>query len=218
MHAMTLTLESPTDAAVVLDGVDWETYVRLSDSDRAGLRITYDRGRMEIMPPPSMGHGKRTFLLARLVERYMEAAGVEYVGADVITLRREELLRGCEGDQMYFVRATPPPPEAEQWDAAIHEAPDLVIEVDMTSRSINKEPIYAALGVAEILRLDGDVLRLRVLDNAGENYDDADESSLLPGLPVAELAGHVAMASRVRQPDILRAWRQVLGAGKTHSS
>ena len=210
MHAMTLTLKSPTDAAVVLDGVDWATYVRLSDSDRAGLRITYDRGRMEITPPPSMGHGKRTFLLARLVERYMEAAGVELVGADVITLRREELLRGCEGDQMYFVRASAPPPEAEQWDASIHEPPDLVIEVDLTSRGIDKESIYAAVGVAELLRLDGDVLRLRVLDDAGGDYHDADESGLLPGLPVAGLARHVALASRVRQPDILRAWRKVL--------
>ena len=208
---MTLTLESPTDAPVVLDGVDWQTYVRLSDSDRAGVRITYDQGRMEIMPPPSMGHGKRTFLLARLVERYLEVAAVEYVGADVITLRREELLRGCEGDQMYFVRATPPPPEAEQWDAAIHAPPDLVIEVDLTSRSIDNEPIYAAVGVAEILRLDGDVLRLRALDDAGDAYEDAGESGLLPGLPVAALARHVAMASRVRQPDILRAWRGVLG-------
>ena len=80
MSDMTLTLESPTDASVVLDGVDWQTYVRLSDSDRAGVRITYDQGRMEIMPPPSMGHGKRTFLLARLVERYLEVAAVEYVG------------------------------------------------------------------------------------------------------------------------------------------
>ena len=208
---MTLTLESPTDKQVVLDGIDWETYVRLSDSDRAGLRITYDHGRMEIMPPPSMGHGKRTFLLARLVERYLEVAGVEYVGADVITLRREELLRGCEGDQMYFVRATPPPPEAEHWDAAIHAPPDLIIEVDLTNRSINKEPIYAALGVAELLRLDGDVLRLRVRRNAGDGYDDATRSGLLPGLPFAELARHAAMASSVRQSEILKAWRTVLG-------
>ena len=81
----------------------------------------------------------------------------------------------------------------------------------MTSRSINKEPIYAALGVAEILRLDGDVLRLRVRREGGDGYDDAMQSNLLPGLPFAALARHAAMANSVRQSDILKAWQKVLG-------
>ena len=72
--------------------------------------------------------------------------------------------------------------------------------------------------MAELLRLDGDVLRLRVLNDAGDAYEDAGESGLLPGLPVAALARHAAMASRVRQPDILRAWRAVLGEGVTGES
>ena len=212
MAVMTLTLESPTDASVVLDGVDWQTYVRLSDSDRAGLRITYDHGRMEIMPPPSMGHERRTALLTLLMLEYFRARDVGYEKVSTTVLRREELDRGMEGDDAYYLNNDAPPPEAEHWDAAIHDPPDLVIEVDLTSRSIDKEPIYAALGVAEILRMDDTVLRLRRLNAAGDGYDDAAASGAMPDLPVAELARHAAMASRVRQPDILRAWRDVLGA------
>ena len=212
MASMTLTLESPTDASVVLDGVDWQTYVRLCDSDRAGLRITYDHGRMEIMPPPSMGHERRTALLTLLMLECFRARAVSYEKVSTTVLRGEELDRGVEGDDAYYVHNAAPPPEAEHWDAAIHEPPELIIEVDLTSRSIDKEPIYAALGVAEILRMDDTVLRLLVLNDGGDGYDDASQSGLLPGLPVAELARHAAMASRVRQSDILTAWRTVLGA------
>lgn len=42
-----------------------------------------------------------------------------------------------------------------EFDPAIFQAPDLVVEIDITRRSIKRLPIYALLGVPEIRRVDG---------------------------------------------------------------
>ena len=207
---MPLTLDRPT--STVVHDVSWETYLRLREDAGRATRISYDNGRMEIMPPISMGHGRRTGLLAWLAEAYFESEGVDCEKIDVVTLQRQDQLRGCEGDRMYYVRAAPPPPGVDEIDLTIHEPPDLVIEVDLSSRSIDKEPIYAAFGVAELWRLDGDDLRLRVLRDDRSGYDDSPVSRLLPDLPVAELARHARLGMHLRQAEVVRRWRAVIGA------
>ena len=45
--------------------------------------------------------------------------------------------------------------------------PELVVEIDITSRSIDREPIYAVLGVPEIWRYDGRKLQCLHLKENG---------------------------------------------------
>jgi Uma2 family endonuclease len=205
---MSLTLEQPT--STVIDGVSWATYLAFTEDAGPGTRITYDNGRMEIMPPISMGHGDRNKVLTRLLEEFLRVANIQYTGIDVVTLQREDLLRACEGDQMYYVRAQPPPPGTEQLDLSIHNPPDLIIEVDLSSASIDKEPLYAAFGVAELWRLDGDELRVRRLSSDKAGYADSLMSGLLPELPVAALADHVHLARELPQPEVVARWRKLL--------
>ena len=204
---MPLTLDQPTPT--VLHGLSWASYRQLRADAEPSVRMTFDNGTLEIMPPISMGHGRRTHLLACLVQTYMDHVGVVYEGIDVVTLEREDLLRGCEGDRMYYVRATPPPLDVEELDLLIHDAPDLVIEVDLSSRSVDKEPLYAAFGVTELFRLERDTLRLRHL--TGNTYEDVDVSGLLPGLDVPLLREHVALRPVLPQREIVRRWRGCLG-------
>jgi Uma2 family endonuclease len=62
--------------------------------------------------------------------------------------------------------------------------PDLVIEVDITSPSLDKFPIYARMGIPEIWRHDCE--RLAIFDLRGEEYIKVAESrtsSLLRAKP-----------------------------------
>ncbi len=63
-------------------------------------------------------------------------------------------------------------------DLTIDPPPDLVIEIDITSGSLEKFPIYAAVGVPEIWRYDGQQFRIHRLTHAG--YIEAETSSVLP--------------------------------------
>ena len=215
---MAATLEAPPPpvspersiGSVVLDGISWETYERLREETDSSVRIVYDNGRMQIMPPPMADHGDQLTTLRRLAEATFEIAGIDWTGYNVVTLARKELGRGAEGDEAYYVRAEPPPRGTRRFDFAVHNPPDLVIEVDITNSSIPKEPIYAAIGVAELWRIDGDALSVRRLRDDRSGYDDAATSGLLPELDVAALAEHVRLGRTLRQGEVVRRWRAML--------
>jgi Uma2 family endonuclease len=58
--------------------------------------------------------------------------------------------------------------------------PDLAVEVDITNPSLDKLPIYAALGVSEVWRYDGQ--RLRIYTLADGMYRTQSTSPAFAGL------------------------------------
>lgn len=195
---------------VVLDDVPWDYYWRTREEFDAAVRITYDSGRMEIMTPMSPGHEGKKRLIARLIEMWAIERDVPLTSLGSITLAREDLAKGAEPDECYYLQTEAPPSEGHVLDLSIHNAPDLAIEVDLASLSVNKEPIYAALGVIELWRWDKDELRIRRLRTDRSGYDDASSSGVLPDLPVQALAGHIRMGRELHQHEVLKRWRAVI--------
>src|SRR5215510_6549760 len=58
--------------------------------------------------------------------------------------------------------------------------PDLIIEVDVTSWSVDRFPIFAAFGAREVWRYDGTRVNIFRLDGGG--YVEAESSGILPPL------------------------------------
>ncbi|WP_353736063.1 MULTISPECIES: Uma2 family endonuclease [unclassified Okeania] len=86
--------------------------------------------------------------------------------------------------------------------------PDLAIEIDITNSSIDKLPIYAALGVGEIWRYDGKNLRFYRLNRETQNYDEITQSLAFPLLDMTMIPqwleqrliiGETATLKQVRQ-------------------
>jgi hypothetical protein len=63
------TVQAPASGSLILDNVDWSTYSRLLRvfADRPSVRLTYDRGLLEIMTL-SPQHERHTYLLRRILE------------------------------------------------------------------------------------------------------------------------------------------------------
>jgi hypothetical protein len=68
--------------------------------------------------------------------------------------------------------------------------PDLAIEVEVTRGALDKLPIFAALGVPEVWRFDGQAVHVHVLEPIG-SYAESEASRLLPDDPVATLGGWI---------------------------
>ncbi|MGB3683648.1 MAG: Uma2 family endonuclease, partial [Rubrobacteraceae bacterium] len=83
---------------------------------------------------------------------------------------------------------------------------DLVIEVDITSSSINKLSIYSRLGIPEVWRYDGE--KLEILQLRDEGYVEVSESISLPGLKSAILTGLVERSKSLRRTVWLREVRE----------
>ena len=137
---------------IVLSNISWPTYqAMLADmGDHRATRIAYDRGILTCKMPSKL-HEIINRLLARIVKTLTEELDLEVVDVGSTTLEREDLARGAEPDTGFYIQNAA---RLEGLDPEIpaHLPPDLVIEVDITSPSIERIEIYRALGVPEVWR------------------------------------------------------------------
>ncbi len=96
----------------------------------------------------------------------------------------------------------------DEIDPAIHPAPDLAVEIDITHRSIGREPIYAALGVPELWRFDGTHLDVLQLTGKQAKYAKKTRSLAFPFLPPAEFEKFVLRRKDKNQLAVLADFRK----------
>ncbi len=196
--------------AVVIQNIDWKTYSRLLKvfGDRPRLRLTYDRGELEIMAP-SHEHDGDADLLAALVVILTKWFKLPIHRGGSTTLKRLRLKRGLEPDRCFWIANAAKMAGVRQLDLKIHPPPDLAIEVDVTSSSLDRFGIYAKLGVAELWRLDGDNLRFHALGTS-KTYSEVATSPTFPGIEPTDLMAFVVQARRVADQnattDAFEAW------------
>ncbi|MEM9185755.1 MAG: Uma2 family endonuclease [Planctomycetota bacterium] len=174
---------------IVLEGVSWKTYERLLQGIGDGrVRVTYDNGLMEIEMSPSRKHESDADFLRSLVALIRRLAKIPAESGGSTTHKRKDLVKGLEPDGCYWIANERAIRGVQNLDLTKHPPPDLVIEVDLTSRSVNKIPIYAALGVPEIWHVNeaGELVFLS-LDHATGDYKFTESSISFPFLPLAKV-------------------------------
>ena len=175
-------IHTATEQLTVLSPVSWETYQHLLKDfgDKSSPHFTYYHGVLEIMSPrPTHEDYNRT--LAYLVGILAEEKGLEWRDLGSTTFRREDLASGFEPDSCFYFQSESLVRNREEIDLAIDPAPDLVIEIDLSSGSINKLTLYGQVGVAEIWRYDGDTIYFHLLQNDG-SYLTSPTSVIFPCL------------------------------------
>ena len=150
--------------------------------------------------------------MGRLVDLWSVERTVPTTGLGSLTCRRKDLDRGLDPDECYYVATPPPPAEAEPLDLTAHPPPDLAIEVDVSSSSVPRQPIYAALGVPEVWRFDGKAVSFLHLQPDGR-YTPAEQSLAFAGLTPEQLNRFVLMALPNRQFEAVIAFRDWLRQG-----
>lgn len=204
---MTATLIESQTSGVLLKNISWQTYESLVNelAEQAGIRLTYDRGTLEIMTPSAPHEGNKQ-ILGRFVETVTEELNVEIRSLGSLTCRREDLLKGLEPDQCYYIDNERVVRDAEQIDLNEYPPPDLVIEIDITSSSINRMELYASLGVPEVWRYDGSRLIFYQLE--GQEYVEREVSPHFPFLSPSEIMGFVERQKDVGETSMIRGFRQ----------
>ena len=201
----------PAEGRVLLRNVSWETYGRLIEEreERPVPRFSYDRGVMEVMSP-SKRHETVSDIAASVVEELSVEWDIDLESAGHTTFRREDVGRGFEPDGSFYFRNIEIVRGKENLDLdAGDPSPDLVIEVDVTNPSLDKLPIYARLGVAEIWRYAGGRMEILLRNEAGEEgYETAAASGFLPALTTDVLTRFVEEGLATRRPAWARKLRE----------
>ena len=202
------------DDRFTLSDVSWADYEKLLEVvGNRKVFVTYDRGRVELVSP-LWTHDNRSDLIGAMVRLIAEGLKVPIRGGGSTTFRRADLDRGIEPDKCFYVANEARIRNNEDIDLAVDPPPDLCVEVEMSSRLLDRIGIYAALGVPELWRDNG--RRLRTYSLAPDRtYVETAASVAFPtmtadrlnryldrarGLDETTWAGRVRRAARKHRP------------------
>ena len=195
---------SPPAQGVVLQGITWETYLKMlaEMGDHRACRLAYRQGRLEITMP-SDWHESSKKLLERMLEALTEELDQPLKSFGSTTLNREDLRQGAEPDSCYYIQSASQI-VGRRIDLE-RDPPDLVLEVDISSPSTQRMEIYAQLGVAELWRyVQGEVQILR-LENG--KFVACDPSPTFPIVSTVVLNEFLQAAETQDETAWIRSWR-----------
>jgi Uma2 family endonuclease len=188
---------------VVLYNVSWETYTTLRRNlGDSPVRLTYDGNNLEIMSP-SRGHELPSRYLGRMIGIMAVELGIEIATGGSTTFQRDDLERGLEPDECFWIANEAAVREKHEIDLSVDPPPDLALEIDISPSRLNRPKIYAALRVQEIWRYDGENLCIDVLQIDG-TYCSSATSLCFPFLPVGELARFLSLVPQVGETQCMR--------------
>ncbi len=193
---------------ILLNDISWAEYeMFLKDfEERSGWRLAYDGGKLEIMPP-TFEHEYSSFTFHDFVRAFCDEFDLELVGGGSSTFRREFLKKGVEPDECFYIQNAREAIE-RNFSSKNYLVPDVAVEIDITTESLDKFPIYAALEVPELWVYDGKHLAFYELDSG--NYHQIPHSRALPQLSAKELERFLEISKKQGQTAALKSFRQSL--------
>lgn len=201
-----ITTSTPAEQRTILKNISWPTFeaiLRDTGEDR-GWRFAYDGEILEIMTP-LYEHENPKIQLDRLIVILAEELGIEVKSAGSMTLKREDLKKGIEPDNCYYIQNESAVRGRQTLDLKTDLPPDLAVEIDITSSSVNKFGIYSALGIPELWKYNGRVLKFYQLLEG--NYVEREFSLAFPLVSVTEIAGFVEQSKTAGEIALLKSFR-----------
>ncbi|MEH2442240.1 Uma2 family endonuclease [Nostoc sp.] len=190
----------------VLQNISWETFealLRDTGEDR-GSRFAYDCGVLEIMTP-LFEHENAKIQFDRFILVLAEELEIEIRSAGSTTLKRKISKRGIEPDTCYYIQNELAIRGKQTLDLENDPPPDLAIEIDITSSSVNKLGIYSALGVTELWRYDGQNLKFYQLIEG--QYVECHFSIAFPLISVSEISRFIEQSKSMGEIALLKSFR-----------
>ncbi|NET04658.1 MAG: Uma2 family endonuclease [Symploca sp. SIO2B6] len=187
-------LTVPPGQRVLLQDVSWQEFESILEElgEHRAQRLAYDSGVLEIMTPLP-GHEASKEIIGDLVKALLEELDIDFWTLGSTTFKNIEMLKGVEPDQCFYIKNEAAVRGKESLDLAVDPPPDLVLEIDLTSRT--HPHIYQALRVPELWRFERGLLKINVLQ--GSQYIESQTSLNFPQLSLIETIPHYLKQSKI---------------------
>ncbi len=194
------------DQFLQLHHLSWAGYIAIGDAlaERGNLHLTFDRGSLEIMTL-SPEHERLKYLTGRFIEILSEETGTPTLCYGQMTHQREDLVRGLEADDCYYIRSMDRVRGMVRLDLGRDPPPDLVVEIAVTSSSVDRIAIFEKLAVAEVWQIGGGAIKIHLL-NADGSYEIVERSLAFPQI---EFSGFIELLKAVFREDNLAVSRMM---------
>ncbi|HCF25885.1 MAG TPA: hypothetical protein DEV81_01380 [Cyanobacteria bacterium UBA11049] len=201
-----IATSTPAEQRTVLHNISWETFetlLRETGEDR-GSRFAYECGILEIMTP-LLEHENPKIQFDRFIFALAEELEIEIKSAGSTTLKRQVTNRAIEPDNCYYIQNEAPLRGRQKLDLETDPPPDLAIEIDITSSSVNKFGIYSALRISELWRYDGRNLKFYQLQSG--QYIEGESSLAFPIVSVNDMSGFIEQSKTMGEIALLKSFR-----------
>ncbi len=207
---MTTTLEAAiAEQYIQLHPVSWETFNQLLEElgDNRNKRLTYYQKTLQIMSPLGKHENNNRFIES-LISVIADELNVNLKKFGSLTLKSQPLKQGVEPDSCYYITNESQVRSKQNIDLDIDPPPDLVLEIDITSGSLNKLPIYANFGVPEFWQYKGDKLKVFLLEEESNTYQEAKASKIFPFLDLKQIPQLIERSLDIGETATLKQFRQ----------
>jgi Uma2 family endonuclease len=189
----------------IVEGVTWQDYLKLMDATPDfSLSHTYDEGTLEMMSPRK-DHDWVAKLIGRMIEALALDLDIPIQSIGSTTLRPAKGKGGLQPDQTYYIANEPRVRGKETYEPEKDPPPDLVIEVDVTSSSVPRMPVFAKIGVPELWRCRRDRVQFYRLARGGE-YELVPHSIAFPFLRPIDLTRFVKRRAEAGENAVVRSF------------
>jgi len=196
---MTTTQSTPSQPLVeglsTLFNVTWEQFQTIDATlDRSqGVKLSYLNGTLEIMSPIGFEHESVKSTLGLLLEAYMREKCIRFYRCGGFTIESPETASGTP-DESYALGTN-------------KKIPDIVIEVIITSGTLDKKELYRPKQVPEVwFWKKGQII---VFQLGEQGYEQKDRSKFFPDLDLSVLKRYLDYADQYDAvTDLINAIRQ----------
>lgn len=159
---------------VTLFGISWEQFkgIEAQLKHNRDVRLSYLSGILEIMSPIGEKHEEVKSTLSLLLDAYMKKKSIRFYKRGGYTLEAPGYASGTP-DESYSVGTK-------------REVPDIVIEIIVTSGTIERKELYKPKQIPEVWFWKSDTMRMFCLNAVGE-YEEVERSGFFPDLDKALL-------------------------------
>ena len=145
-------------------------------------------------------------MIERLIDTLTEALDINVKMGGSGTLKRLEMAAGKEPDSCYYIQNEARVRGKKEIDLAQDPPPDLAVEIDITSSSLNQLSLYADLGVPEVWRYNGQ--RLQIYQLQQEEYVECDRSPTFPLLAATKVEEFLEQCQNLGVTAAVRQFRK----------
>ncbi len=185
-------LTVPSGQSLLLHDVSWQDFEEILAElgESRSSRLAYDAGTLEIMTPLPEHEYFKT-VMGDVVKDMADELELDYESYGSTTWRKQAQAAGLEPDDCFYFQHEAVVRGRVDLDLQRDPPPDLALEIDLTSKSLERLPIYARLGVPEVWRYQPgqgkNLGQLRMYALRGSEYKEMTVSAIFPQLRLQEL-------------------------------
>jgi Uma2 family endonuclease len=178
--------KSPHPGNIFLENVPWQDLetILFKRQKNGETLLAYDHGRLELITPSPL-HQEYRELLEEFLIALLDLYNINYRGLGVALWQRRDLQLSLEVDSCFYVQNLPAIEKLLTINLPENPPPDLVLEIDLTHKSLSRRSLYARLGIPEVWRCDEN--KLKIYQLSGGDYEQVPRSLVFPEIALERL-------------------------------